>query len=170
MKEEKIDIKGIVTFRVFDSHGRLTRSIEENNLVTSAGKNFFVNKIIDDPSTAGTAIQSIAVGSGSTTPAESNTALENEIGRIQIASISSSNNIGEFVTSISAGVATGTIQEAGLYTSDDVPVLISRIVLSSPFTKGPNESITVSWRFKIGSDTSVSQAYIEPGYVEEEYV
>jgi len=170
MKEETIDLKGIVTINIFDHLGKLTRTIEENNLVTNAGKNFFVNKIIDDPSVAGSAVQSIAVGSGSTAPTETNTSLENETGRIQVSSISSSNNIGEFVTSLSAGVATGTIQEAGLYTSDDIPVLISRIVLSSPFVKGSNESITVSWRFKIGSDSSTAQAYIETGYVQSGYV
>jgi len=170
MKEETINLKGIVTINFFDHFGRVTRTIEENNLVTNAGKNFFVNKIIDEPSIAGSAVQSIALGDGSTVPTETDTALENETGRIQISSISSSNNIGEFVTSISAGVATGTIQEAGLYTSDDTPILISRIVLSSPFVKQPNESITVSWRFKIGSDGGTSQPYVEPGYVQNEYV
>lgn len=170
MKEETIDLKGIVTFKIFDHRGRLTRTIEENNLVTSAGKNYFVNKIIDDPSIAGSAIQSIAVGSGNIAPSVGDTSLENETGRIQVAAISSSENIGEFVTSLSAGVATGTIQEAGLYTSDDTPILISRIVLSSPFVKESNESITVSWRFKIGSDASTAEAYIEPGYVQTGYV
>jgi len=170
MKEETIDLKGIVTFKIFDRNGHLTRTIEENNLVTSAGKNFFVNKIIDDPSIAGSAVESIAVGSGSTVPNESNISLENETGRIQISSISSSGNVGEFVTTLSAGVATGSIQEAGLYTSDDTPVLISRIVLQSAFVKGSNESITVSWRFKIGSDSSTTQAYIETGYVQSGYV
>jgi len=168
MKEETIDLKGIVTFKIFDRYGRLTRTIEENNLVTSAGKNFFVNKIIDDSSIAGLSVESIAVGSGSTSPDVTDTSLENETGRVFISSISSSDNIGEFVTSIPVGVATGPIQEAGLYTSGTSPILVSRIVLSSPFTKQSSESISISWRFKIGG--TETDSYILSGYVQNGYV
>jgi sporulation protein YlmC with PRC-barrel domain len=152
MKEE-ISIQGIVRFDVYDENGRHTRMIEKNNLVTSAGKNYFVKKIIEDPSIIGSAIAEIAVGDGSTAPTVSDTDLESETGRVNIDTISATNNIGEFVTQLPIGVATGTIQEAGLYTSDSTPILISRIVLSSPVTKGAGETITISWRFKIGSDS-----------------
>jgi len=150
---EEISIQGIVRFDVYDENGRHTRTIEKNNLVTSAGKNYFVKKIIEDPSIIGSAIAEIAVGDGSTAPTVSDTELESETGRVEIDSISASTNIGEFVTQLPIGVATGTIQEAALYTSDDPEILISRIVLSSPFNKGANETIVVSWRFKIGSDS-----------------
>jgi len=152
MKEE-ISIQGIVRFDVYDENSRHTRTIEKNNLVTSAGKNYFVKKIIEDPSIIGSAIAEIAVGDGSTAPTVSDTELESETGRIDIDSISASTNIGEFVTQLPIGVATGAIQEAALYTSDDPEILLSRIVLSSPFNKDANETITISWRFKIGSDS-----------------
>jgi len=166
MKEE-ISIQGIVRFDVYDENGRHTRTIEKNNLVTSAGKNYFVKKIIEDPSIIGSAISDIAVGDGSTAPTVTDTSLENETARVNIDSISASTNIGEFFTQLPIGVGTGTIQEAGLYTSDDTPILISRIVLSSPFNKASDESITISWRFKIGSD---NDPYIQSGYVQNGYV
>lgn len=150
---EEISVLGIVRFDVYDENGTLLRVFEKRNLVTSAGKNYFVKKIIDDPSVSGSAIADIAVGDGSTAPTVSDTNLESETGRVEIDSISSTTNIGEFVTQLPIGVATGTIQEAGLYTSDDTPILISRIVLSAPITKESNETITISWRFKIGSDS-----------------
>jgi len=150
---EEISVQGIVRFDVYDKEGNHSRTIEKNNLVTSAGKNYFVKKIIEDPSIVGSVISDIAVGSGSTTPVVTDTSLETETVRVNIDSISANTNIGEFLTQLPIGVGTGTIQEAGLYTNDDTPILISRIVLSSPFNKGSGESITISWRFKIGSNT-----------------
>jgi len=168
---EEISVQGIVRFDVYDIDGNHTRTIEKNNLITSAGKNYFVKKIIDEPSVVGSSIAEIAVGDGSTAPTVSDTDLESEIGRVEIDSISASTNVGEFFTQLPIGVGTGTIQEAGLYTSDSTPILISRIVLTSPFNKGANEAVTISWRFKIGSDNTTSTTpYIQTGYVQNGYV
>jgi len=168
---EEISVQGIVRFDVYDIDGNHTRTIEKNNLVTSAGKNYFVKKIIDEPSVVESSIAEIAVGDGSTAPTVTDTDLESETGRVEIDSISASTNVGEFVSQLPIGVATGTIQEAALYTSDDPEILISRIVLSSPFNKGANETITISWRFKIGSDNATTpSSYIQSGYVQNGYI
>lgn len=152
MKED-VAVKGIVTFRVLDENNDVVRTVTHDNLVTDAGKNYFVKKIIEDPSIVGSAISNIAVGDGTTAPDTSDTSLENEVARLNISFISANDNVGEFFTTIAQAVATGTISEAGLYTNDDSPILVSRIVLNTPFTKLENESIQISWRFKIGSDS-----------------
>jgi len=152
MKEETINLKGIVTFSVYDGSGRLLRSFSDNNLVTDVGKNYLVRRIISDASVAGSAISRLYIGDDSSTPAsESNTELNNTIAQINIDSIDDSNNIAGFSTTIPIGVATGTIGEVGLVTNDTTPILISHIVLSTPFTKGSNETIRVNWQLKIGN-------------------
>jgi len=151
---ESVPLVGTVDFTVFDLNGNHVRTITDNNLVTTAGKNYLVKKIIGSADVLGSSIEVLAVGDDGSTAADvSDTELNNEVARVDIDSVSDSGNTGQFTTTLPIGVATGTIQEAALYTNDDPEILISRIVLSSPFNKGANETITISWRFKIGSDS-----------------
>jgi len=138
--------------------------------VTAAGKNFFVRRIIGDASVASAVIADVAVGDGTTAATETDTSLENEIARVEIDSIFDNDNVGTFVTSLEIGVATGTIAEAGLYTDESTPTLVSRIVLDTPFTKGSNETILINWQFKIGGTSSSANDYIQTGYVQDGYV
>lgn len=153
---ESVPIQGIVTFRFTDARtGLPTRDpIVGNNLVTHAGKEYMIRKIIDDLSVVGSTISRIEFGEGSTAATGDDMGVEFPIVDIPIASKDSTNNVGEFISALSAGVGTGTISEVGLLTSDTPRILISRIVLSSPFTKDPNENVQVNWRIKIGSDPS----------------
>jgi len=168
--KDSVDVKGFVTFNVYDQNGRFVRSINDQNLITSAGKNFFVRRIIGGSSISSIAISDIAVGDGTTAATESDTSLENEVARVEIDSIFDNNNVGTFLTSLEIGVATGTISEAGLYTNESIPTLISRIVLDTPFTKEETETIQVEWRFKIGGTSSSTLTYIQSGYVQDGYV
>jgi len=152
MNTESIDIQGFVTFSVYDRNGNYLRSIEHKNLVTTGGKNYLIKKIIGDPSIAGTIVSDIAVGDGSTAAAVSDTSLENEIARVAVDSIFDTDNVGTFLSALEVGVATGFIQEAGLYTNETTPTLVSRIVLPTAFSKQSTEAIQINWRFKIGSN------------------
>jgi hypothetical protein len=151
--KESINVQGFVTFDVYDQNGRFVRSIRDRNLVTSAGKNYMVRRIIGDATASSAVISDIAVGDGTTAATAADTDLENEITRVEIDSISDNDNAGTFVTSLEIGVATGTIAEAGLYTDEPTPTLVSRIVFDTPFTKDQNETIQIIWQFKIGSDS-----------------
>jgi len=153
MKEETINLKGVVTFSVYDDSGRLLRTFSDNNLVTDVGKNYIVRRVISDASVAGSAISQLYIGDDSSSPAsESNIELNNTVAQVNIDSIDDSNNVAEFSTTIPVGVATGTIGEVGLVTNDPNPILVSHIVLSTSFTKGSNESIRVNWQLKIGNN------------------
>jgi len=150
--KEAIKLQGLVTFDVFNEIGRHIRTIDGTNLVTTLGKNYLVRRIISDASAAGSAIDTLAVGDdGSTAASESNTELNNQVAEVEIDTIFDTDNIAGFTTIIPIGVATGTIAEAGLYTNDTTPILVSHIVLSTPFTKASNESIQVNWQLKLGN-------------------
>jgi len=166
--KELINVQGFVTFDIYDRNGRFVRSIRNSNLVTAAGKNYMIRRIIGDASVFSSAIANVAVGDGTTLATETDTSLENETARVEIDSISDSDNVGSFITSLDIGVATGTIAEAGLYNDEPTPTLISRIVLNTPFTKSANEVIFINWQFKIGGSTTDN--YIQTGYVQDGYV
>jgi len=165
---DDIAVQGFVSFTILDRSNRAIKTFTDNNLITTVGKNYFVKKIVEDPSIAGSAIASIAVGSGTTSASVEDTSLEAETGRSQVDFISVNENIGQFLTTLPLGVAIGSISEAGLYTNDDTPLLISRIVLPTSFNKVENESIRISWRLKIGGTSTTS--YIQAGYVQDGYV
>ena len=151
---ESVSLVGTVDFAVFDLNGNHVRTIRDNNLVTTAGKNYLVKKIIGSADVLGSSIEVLAVGDDdSTAAAVGDTELNNEVARVDIDSVSDSGNTGQFTTTLPIGVATGTIAEAGLFTSDTTPILLSHIVLSTPFTKASDEFILVNWRIKIGSNT-----------------
>jgi hypothetical protein len=150
---ESVSLVGTVDFTVFDLNGNHVRSIRDNNLVTTAGKNYLVKKIIGSADVLGSSVEVLAVGDDdSTAAAVGDTELNNEVARVDIDSVSDSGNTGQFTTTLPIGVATGTIAEAGLFTSDTTPILLSHIVLSTPFTKASDEFILVNWRIRIGSD------------------
>jgi len=151
---ESVSLVGTVDFAVFDLNGNHVRTITDNNLVTTAGKNYLVKKIIGSADVLGSSIEVLAVGDDGSTAADvSDTELNNEVARVDIDSVSDSGNTGQFTTTLPIGVATGTIAEAGLFTSDTTPILLSHIVLSTPFTKASDEFILVNWRIRIGSNT-----------------
>jgi len=151
---ESVSLVGTVDFTVFDLNGNHVRTIRDNNLVTTAGKNYLVKKIIGSADVLGSSIEVLAVGDDdSTAAAVGDTELNNEVARVDIDSVSDSGNTGQFTTTLPIGVATGTIAEAGLFTSDTTPILLSHIVLSTPFTKASDEFILVNWRIRIGSNT-----------------
>lgn len=151
---DRIPVTGIVTITFIDPDtGAHTRDpITDYNLVTDAGKNFMIKKIIDDLTVTSSTISRIEFGQGSTPPTGSDTQVQVPLVDIPIASKDATDNLGEFIGVLGAGVGTGTISEVGLLTSDSPRLLISRIVLTTPFTKGPSENIQINWRIKIGSD------------------
>ena len=150
---ESVPLVGTVEFTVYDSNGNHVRTIKDNNLVTTAGKNYFAKKIIGSADVLGSSADILAVGDDdSTAAAVTDTELNNEVARVSIDSVSASGNTGQFTTSLPVGVATGTIAEAGLFTSDTTPILLSHIILSTPFTKASGEFVSVNWRIRIGSN------------------
>jgi len=150
---ESVPLVGTVEFTVYDSNGNHVRTIKDNNLVTTAGKNYFAKKIIGSADVLGSSADILAVGDDDSTAASvTDTELNNEVARVSIDSVSASGNTGQFTTSLPVGVATGTIAEAGLFTSDTTPILLSHIILSTPFTKAAGESVSVNWRIRIGSN------------------
>lgn len=154
--KEIVNVKGWVTLSSYyfiDKDKTYLESIEtitQNNLVTSAGKNFFAKKIIDDSSIEGISISDIAIGQGDTVAAIGNTSLNDEFFRkpISVKEIQSDGNVTLYKTAIPIGEGVGTVRELGLFASDNT--LICRIVLDQPFLKVLDELLTIEWFIQIG--------------------
>ena len=84
---------------------------EVDNLVVTAGKGYVASRMKDATATA---MSHMAIGSGSTAAAASDTALGNQLGRVALTSTTVSNAVVTYVASFPAGTGTGAVTEAAI--------------------------------------------------------
>jgi len=146
--KDTIKITGRPKITLYDIHGNVKQHLEEDNLIVDAGKNFIIKKVFDRFDDPAPEIDTIAAGDGTTAAAASDTSLENQLGETVISNYSVTNNEITLFATLGENVATGTINELAVLSSDDV--LISRIVVSTPFEKAASDFLNISWNIAIG--------------------
>ena len=114
---------------------------EVDNLVVTAGKGYVASRMKD---TTATAMSHMAIGSGSTAAAASDTALGNQLGRVALTSTTVSSAVVTYVASFPAGTGTGAVTEAGILNASSSGTLLCRTVFSV-VNKGASDSMTVTW-------------------------
>lgn len=120
-----------------------TRTIE--NLVVTAGKNFMASRVAAGTPTA---MSEMALGTGTTAAAVTDTALQAEIGRVALSSLTASGNVITHTASFGAGVATGAVTEAGIFNDPTAGVMLARTTFAV-VNKGANDTMTVTWTVTI---------------------
>jgi len=114
---------------------------EVDNVVVTAGKGYVASRMKD---TTATAMSHMAIGSGSTAAAASDTALGNELGRVALTSTTVSSAVVTYVASFPAGTGTGAVTEAGILNASSGGTMLCRTVFSV-VNKGASDSMTVTW-------------------------
>ena len=114
---------------------------EVPNLVVTTGKNYVASRMKD---TTAAAMSHMAVGSGSTAAAASDTALGRELDRQALTSTTVNNNTITYVATFGAGDGTGAVTEAGLFNASSGGSLLCRTVFSV-VNKSSTDSMTITW-------------------------
>jgi|TARA_R100001443_G_scaffold4098_1_gene12331 hypothetical protein len=114
---------------------------EVDNLVVTAGKGYVASRMKD---ASATAMSHMAIGSGSTAAAASQTALGTQLGRVSLTSTSVSGAVVTYVATFAAGTGTGAVTEAGLFNASSSGTMLCRTVFSV-VNKGANDSMTITW-------------------------
>ena len=114
---------------------------EVDNLVVTAGKGYVASRMKDATATA---MSHMAIGSGSTAAAASDTALGNQLGRVALTSTTVSNAVVTYVASFPAGTGTGAVTEAAILNASSGGTMLCRTVFSV-VNKGAQDSMTVTW-------------------------
>lgn len=114
---------------------------EVDNLVVTAGKGFVASRMKDATTTAMT---HMAIGTGSTAAAASNTALESQSARTTLTSTTVSGADVTYVDTFPAGTGTGAITEAGLFNASSSGTMLCRTVFQV-VNKGASDSMTITW-------------------------
>ena len=114
---------------------------EVDNLVVTDGKEYVASRMKDATATA---MSHMAIGTGSTAAAASDSALGNEAGRVSLTSTTVTNNEVAYVATFGAGTGTGAITEAGILNASSSGTLLCRTVFSV-VNKGAADSMTITW-------------------------
>lgn len=119
-------IKVIVTGELLDSEGNLKQKFIKHNLITNVGYDFLCNCFAN--TTRPAPMEYIAVGTGTTAPALTNTTLVAEIKRLKAGySHTSADKFLTLSATFGAGVATGALTEAGIFNAATRGIMFDRV-------------------------------------------
>ncbi len=144
MFAEQIKVTGQVCITVTDKNGQVKDRREIKNLVVTAGKTFIAARMVGTP----TAMSHMALGSDNTAAAVGDTALGTELGRVALASATSSGAVVTYTASFPAGTATGAVVEAGILNADTSGTLLCRTVFAV-VNKGADDAMSVTWAITV---------------------
>ena len=144
MFAEQIKVTGQVCITVTDKNGQVKDRREIKNLVVTAGKTFIAARMVGTP----TAMSHMALGSDNTAAAVGDTALGTELGRVALASATSSGAIVTYTASFPAGTATGAVVEAGTFNDPTTGTMLCRTVFAV-VNKGADDAMNVTWAITV---------------------
>jgi hypothetical protein len=136
MVNENLKLTGALTIALNDEVVH-----EVDNLVVTAGKNFVASRMKD---TTKAAMTHMAVGTGTTTAAASQTALVTENDRNTLTSTTVTANAIAYVCTWAAGDATAALTEAGIFNASSGGDMLCRTVFSV-VNKAAADSMTITW-------------------------
>ena len=91
----------------------------------------------------------MALGSSSTAAAVGDTTLGTELGRVALTAGTAANNVVTYTATFGTGVATGGVQEAGIFNASSAGILLCRVVFAV-VNKGANDTMAVTWTVTVG--------------------
>ena len=134
LQEDKMKATGKLTIEIKDKNGNLKDQRELTNLVVDDGLEFIASRMKDASSSV---MSHMAIGTGSSAAAASDTTLGTEAARVALTS-----------TTVTASTGTGAITEAGILNNSSGGSLLCRTVFSV-INKGASDSMTITWTITI---------------------
>ena len=140
MVNDNLKLTGALTIALND---KVVQEID--NLVVTAGKNYVASRMKD---TTKNAMSHMAVGTGTTTAAASQTALVTENDRNTLTSSTVTANAIAYVCTWAAGDASAAITEAGIFDAATGGDMLARTVFAV-VNKGTDDSMTITWTITV---------------------
>ncbi|MCS6766642.1 MAG: hypothetical protein MO847_09690 [Candidatus Protistobacter heckmanni] len=144
MIEESMQLHGAMTLIVQRANGEV-ETVRKDNLIVDVGFDFIANAIGN--ATRPAAMGWIALGTGTTAAAATQTALVTEIDRNAATyAHTAGTKTFSFTASFLAGDATGAITEAGVFNAATAGTMLDRVVFPV-VNKGVDDSLTAVFTF-----------------------
>lgn len=147
--QENLGIKGELTISVFDRNGNLKSAQHVPNLVVTTGKNYIASRMVGVSSSV---MNTMAIGTGTGTPAAGDTALGTEAGRIATTAFTASTNTVTATATFEAGRGTGAITEAGIFNPAVAGNSGGSMLCRTTFpvvNKAAGDSISITWTITV---------------------
>jgi len=149
MINEILNIRGDLNVLLRDtSTGEVKLEKTFPNLVVTTGKELLASRLT---SATDSVVGYMAVGSGNTAPAVTNTTLVAEISRVatSVAGGTPTGNTILYTATFPAGVGTGSLEEAGLFNAASSGTMLSRTTYPV-INKGASDELIINWTITIG--------------------
>tara|TARA_Y100000356_G_scaffold123609_1_gene118774 strand:- start:253 stop:693 length:441 start_codon:yes stop_codon:yes gene_type:complete len=143
-KNDNSKATGKLTVEIKNDKGVVIETREVKNLVVDDGLEYIADRMKNNS----TVMSHMAIGTGSTAAAASDTALGTEAARVALTSTTVTANAVAYVASFGAGTGTGAITEAGILNANSSGTLLCRTVFSV-VNKGASDSMTITWTVTI---------------------
>lgn len=143
-----VTLTGTLDIKLYDEFGVLKQHRLHDNLVVTAGKAVFADRMKAVPTKD--EMTHMAVGTNATAAAAGNTALGAEVAasRTALTSTGVSTNVITYACTFGAGVGTGALTEAGIFNDPAAGDMLCRTVFTT-ITKGAGDTLTVSWAITV---------------------
>lgn len=152
MEKENLSMKGVYQFVVRDAaSGRIKRVYNYENIVPTVGRTMIANNLTDATPDNTMLATHVALGSGTNSPANSDTQLQTETYRNAVASKTNASNVAYISGFFNATETSGTYREAAIFCngtgSANTGILLSRVAIN--VTKTTSETLTLDWTLTI---------------------
>lgn len=145
--KEQVKLSGHINFKLFDETGNLKDEKDIKNVVVTVGKSYLALWLTaatqSDPF-----MQYIALGTGTNAAVAGDTALQTELATRVAGTLSSTTNVWQNQAVFGAGVNTGAITEAGIFSASSSGTMLARQTFSA-VNKGALDSLQVTWQITI---------------------
>ncbi len=149
--KEKTSLKGHYKFTLRDIHTGKVEVFEYDNIITAAAWAMVANNFTDPTPDNSMLLNKAVLGSGTNTPATTDTQLQTETYRNDIASKSNAANLAYATAYFNPTETTGTYREAGIVVDGtgvaNTGVLVSRVAIN--ITKSSSQTLTLDWTLTI---------------------
>lgn len=147
--QEDLKATGKLTISVFDKDGKLKQVTKHNNLVVTVGKQYIASRMAADTAEI---MNTMAIGTGTASPAAGDTALGTEANRQATTSFTASGATVTASATFAAGEGTGAITEAGIFNPGTAGASGGTMLCRTTFpvvTKGSGDSIAINWTITV---------------------
>lgn len=142
MINDTIKAVGALQIQHYDQFGAIIETIVIKNIVTDLGKGFIAARLV----TAGapTPMSHMAIGTGTTGAASTQTTLITEAARSALSASTVSTNTVTYTATFGAGSGTGAITEAGILNAASAGTMLNRTTFAA-INKGASDTISITW-------------------------
>ena len=141
--KETLKATGMVKVVKTNEHGVVIQEFEVPNLVVTAGKNYIASKIVATTNSPAS-MTHMGIGTGTATPAASDTTLGTQTGRVSLSGSTVSTNTITYTATFPAGTGDGAITEAGVFNASSGGTMLCRTTFPV-VNKASGDTIAITW-------------------------